>query len=145
MNPQEFKLARKKNVILIGNHAQSPFDWVAGLSFSDSLGRASRSYSIMKRLFLFIPAIGWTAALSGSLAMHRNWEADKKRLKALFANMKNDYARPWFLLLYPEGTRQTPKKLKAAQDFARSRGYAVLDNLLQPRYACIIYCCCCCC
>ena len=134
MNPQEFKMARKKNMILICNHAQSPFDWVASLTFCDVLGRGSRGYSMMKRLFLFIPTIGWTSALSGSLALHRKWEEDKIRLKRLFIDMKNDYAKPWFLVIYPEGTRQTPKKLKAAQDFSRSRGYPVLDNLLQPRY-----------
>lgn len=32
-------------------------------------------------------------------------------------------------MFYPEGTRMTEKKLLAAQDFARKRGYPVLKHM----------------
>jgi len=65
--------------------------------------------------------------------MERNWDNDMPRLKQLMPKIVYEYPRPWSIGIYPEGTRQTPSKLLEAQTFARSRGYVVLDNLLQPR------------
>ena len=134
---------KKQNLILVPNHAESPFDWLAALSFADHLGRIAMSYSLFKRSFLFIPTLGWTGALSGSLALTRKWQIDKIRLKGMFHRMQHDYAGPWFFLIYPEGTRQNPKKLKESQQWARERGFPELKNLLQPRFVflCLFWLC----
>jgi 1-acyl-sn-glycerol-3-phosphate acyltransferase len=37
------------------------------------------------------------------------------------------------VVIFPEGTRYTPKKHLESQEFAREKGYPVLDYLLTPK------------
>ena len=51
----------------------------------------------------------------------------------------NDYPRPFWLALFVEGTRFTPAKLLAAQEFAASQGLPVPRNVLIPRTKVIFF------
>ena len=42
-------------------------------------------------------------------------------------------SKPFWLLLYPEGTRLSDKKLSEGQAFSRERGLPVLKHQLYPR------------
>lgn len=44
-----------------------------------------------------------------------------------------DFPRPFWLALFVEGTRFTPAKLLAAQDYAASQGLPIPRNVLIPR------------
>ena len=43
------------------------------------------------------------------------------------------YPRPFWVGIYPEGTRITDEKCKQSQELSRQRGLPVLNNVLMPR------------
>ena len=57
---------------------------------------------------------------------------DKDNL-AVKLNELLDYPSPVWVLLYPEGTRLSPEKLAASQEFAASRNLPILNHHLVPR------------
>lgn len=66
----------------------------------------------------------------------RNWAEDKAYItkKLLDLSTFSDTGHPLGILIFPEGTRLTPEKLKNSQDFARSKGLHVFSKLLYPRF-----------
>ena len=44
-----------------------------------------------------------------------------------------DFPGPMWLCLFAEGTRLTPQKLEASQEYSRKNGLPVLQHHLQPR------------
>lgn len=66
------------------------------------------------------------------LFLERSWAKDENTLRSGMQNLK-DYPRPFWLALFVEGTRFTPAKLLAAQEYAASQGLPVPKNVLIPR------------
>jgi len=68
--------------ILIGNHAAG-IDFVSGIVIAAQAMKigCGRMMTMMKQSLLFVPAIGWTHYLQGSLFLKRNWEKDQKVTK----------------------------------------------------------------
>lgn len=58
--------------------------------------------------------------------------ASVRRSQGAFERFR-DFPLPFWLALFPEGTRYTEQKLKTAQEFARSQGLPVPKNTLVPR------------
>ncbi|KAI9159341.1 hypothetical protein H9P43_008681 [Blastocladiella emersonii ATCC 22665] len=78
------------------------------------------------------PLFGWMMGLARFVFLKRNWHADHATIKARLAEWASEH-QPIWLVVYPEGTRQTPAKLAAGQAFARDQGLPVLDHVLLPR------------
>ncbi|ETO10099.1 hypothetical protein RFI_27278 [Reticulomyxa filosa] len=127
------KQLRKHNTLTMINHAESEFDWVAAFVFADAYLHIRNVIALMKKSFAWIPSLGWVSYLQGNIALERSWDHDMPKLKKLMPIIAHSYSKPWSVGIYPEGTRQTPQKLKEAKKFAQDRGYVVLQNLLQPR------------
>merc|ERR1719410_2596773 len=82
--------------------------------------------------------MGWLESVCPhAFPLDRDWDKDKKSIAALCRrfNDSDDYQHvsPWMWFIFPEGTRMNEKKLIAAQQFAKERGYPCYDHLLQPR------------
>eukprot|EP01018_Ginkgo_biloba_P025717 Gb_30780 [translate_table: standard] len=86
----------------------------------------------MKKSSKFLPVVGWSMWFSEYVFLERNWAKDEATLKSGFQRLK-DFPRPFWLGLFVEGTRFTPAKLRAAQEYAASTGLPVPRNLLIPR------------
>lgn len=82
-----------------------------------------------------MPFIGWILSLSEFLFIKRSWKDDHLRyiekLRSLCTYSETGF--PLWILIFPEGTRATQKKLEASQNFARSKGLTVFNHLLYPR------------
>jgi lysophosphatidic acid acyltransferase / lysophosphatidylinositol acyltransferase len=124
------------NAILIGNHSATPMDFAIGVAVAsrDPLLGCGGLLALMKEVLKYVPIVGWTCYLQGNLFLKRKWEVDHKLLSKNFSDMENNRVpSPFWIGVYPEGTRVTPKKLKQSQEFARKRGYPVFNHCMIPR------------
>ena len=80
----------------------------------------------------FVPGLGWGMQFVNTLFVKRNWSEDALTIKATFAKLRNSGLPAW-LMIFPEGTRATPEKIAASQEFAKRKGLPVLDRVLLPR------------
>jgi hypothetical protein len=105
-----------------------------------------------------LQVIGWSMWFAEYLFLERSWAKDEKTLKVIlhlsctrhptfsFSHIElfifgiqwglqrlKDFPRPFWLALFVEGTRFTPAKLLAAQEYAASQGLPAPRNVLIPR------------
>lgn len=124
-----------ENAIMISNHERG-LDFVNGVNVAsrvEGLG-CGRVMSMMKDSLKWLPTIGWTNWLQGSLYLKRDWARDRGVILQKLKDMETGaFPRPFFVGVYPEGTRITPKKHEASIKFARERGLPELQNVLLPR------------
>uniref|UniRef100_A0A6A7GCV4 Phospholipid/glycerol acyltransferase domain-containing protein n=1 Tax=Hirondellea gigas TaxID=1518452 RepID=A0A6A7GCV4_9CRUS len=119
--------------MLIGNHSGG-LDFMTGVVLSQTFGvNTGRMMTFMKYSLQFVPTIGWMNYFQGSLFLKRSWDADKLKLERKLTSLTTDYSKPFWVGLYPEGTRITNKKRIASHEFARGRNLPILQNVLLPR------------
>lgn len=123
-----------RNALLMGNHSGG-LDFLSGVSVLNRVGiGCGRMMTLMKESLKFAPMAGWTSLLQGSLFLKRSWKTDQKLMTKKLEQMSHgEFPRPWWIGIYPEGTRITPKKREASQAFARSKNLPILNNVLLPR------------
>ncbi|KAF4651325.1 hypothetical protein FOL47_000486, partial [Perkinsus chesapeaki] len=80
----------------------------------------------------FIPFLGWSWACADYPFLTRQWEKDKKSLLKSFEGLRQ-YSSSYLLTIFAEGTRMTTAKLRKSQEFAKSKGWNVLKNVLLPK------------
>ena len=86
----------------------------------------------MKKMFKYVPTIGWAWGHSDFIFLDRNWEKDKSTITKGMDTLVS-YPSAVCLVLYAEGTRVTPEKLEASQKFARQKNLPILKYHLIPR------------
>ena len=60
---------------------------------------------------------------TGSLYLKRNWEGDRVSITEKLRELETGvFPRPFWIGVYPEGTRITPEKKEKSVEFARARG-----------------------
>lgn len=65
--------------------------------------------------------------------LRRDWRTDASRLSTELYNIAST-TTPYWVVLFPEGSRRTGPKVAASQAYSRSRGLPVLSHLLFPRF-----------
>ena len=132
--------SRPENAIMLGNHAGG-IDFIVGVSLAGHGGMGcGRIATLMKEVLKYFPMVGWTNALQGSLFLKRNWEKDKSQLDKCLASMRSgEFPRPFWVGIYPEGTRITPAKLQESQTICREKGWPLLHKVLAPRPKGFVY------
>lgn len=126
-------IPRLRSGIMMGNH-QDGLDFMVGVCMIQRAGiGCGRMITFMKSVLKWFPMVGWINFLQGSVFLKRNWTKDRSLLESRFKQIKEVYPRPLWIGLYPEGTRQTPEKLRESQVFARNNNLSVLEHLLIPR------------
>jgi len=121
--------------IFIGNHGPG-LDFLTGVVVSNRAANigCGRLMTFLKASLRFLPSIGWTHYFQGSLFLHRNWLSDQLAIKAKLLQIEEgQFPRPFWIGIYPEGTRITPKKHAASIEFAKDRGLPELNYVLLPR------------
>ena len=121
--------------LFIGNHAPG-LDFPTGVSIASlppSPG-TGRVMTMLKQSLAFVPTIGFTHFLQGSLFLHRDWARDRRQIAAKLDDMREGrFPRPFWIGVYPEGTRLTAEKKAESQAFSRQRGLPVFEHVLLPR------------
>ena len=121
----------KHHAIFLLNHHYE-VDWLFAWICADAYNCLGNGKVIAKKMLKYVPTIGISWALNDTIFLDRNWEKDKHTLTESM-NVLASYTRPFWLLLYPEGTRLSQAKLEAAQAFSKSRSLPVLQHQLFPR------------
>lgn len=130
--PEVFtELSNEHAVILMNHHYE--LDWLYGWMVGDRAQLLGNCRVYVKKMLQYVPIIGWAWKLSDVIFLERNWEKDKENLGRKLNELVM-YPSPVWILLFPEGTRMSPEKLAASQEFSRSRpGLPVLQHHLMPR------------
>lgn len=128
---ETFNSMGKEHALVICNH-RSDIDWLVGWILAQRSGCLGSALAVMKKSSKYLPVIGWSMWFNEYLFLERSWAKDENTLKSGLQRLK-DYPRPFWLALFVEGTRFTPAKLLAAQEYAASQGLPVPRNCLIPR------------
>ncbi|CAL9131367.1 unnamed protein product [Musa textilis] len=128
---ETFELMGKEHALVICNH-KSDIDWLVGWILSQRSGCLGSTLAVMKKSSKFLPVIGWSMWFTEYLFLERSWAKDENTLTLGLQHLK-DFPRPFWLALFVEGTRFTPAKLIAAQEYAASQGLPIPRNVLIPR------------
>lgn len=124
-----------ENAILIGNHERG-IDFTTGIvvvSRANGIG-CGRMMTMMKKSLLLVPGIGWTHYFQGSLFLSRSWEKDETALRRKLNDIETArFPHPFWVGIYPEGTRITTAKRAQSHVFAKQKNLPILQHVLLPR------------
>jgi len=113
------------------NH-HTELDWLYCWKVALGAGRIGNCRAFAKDVLKWLPVIGWSSYLSEDVYLARQWDKDQTRVIKSIKQIEN-FPSPVWLFLFPEGTRITPEKLVASQEFSASRGLPRLEHHLMPR------------
>ncbi|CAI5437508.1 unnamed protein product [Caenorhabditis angaria] len=126
-----------ENCVILSNH-QSNVDWIIPvmLAARHGPGGNEQSFRVMvKKSIHFVPLFGWYIFQHGYIYVRRFGEfigePVLRQLKWL-----NDTIPPYWLLIFPEGTRLSAKKTKLIEEscrFLEKNGRPEMRNVLCPR------------
>ncbi|PWA82589.1 1-acyl-sn-glycerol-3-phosphate acyltransferase PLS1 [Artemisia annua] len=129
---ETYELLGKESAILIANHRHA-LDHTIVMLVNQFFGSSSNTLTLSKNSIKYYPFYGWVSWLSNRVIfLERDWKKDAMKLKTAIGVVKRSY-RPWWFIVFAEGTRLTPQKLLEAQEYAISQGLHVPRNVLIPR------------
>jgi len=121
----------KEHGWLLLNHCYET-DWLVGWVICDKAKILGNSKVYAKKVLQWAPVLGWSWKLQEAIFLERNWEKDRISLGTQLARL-GEYREPFWLVMYPEGTRFTKKKHEASMEVARQKGLPELKHHLLPR------------
>ncbi len=122
----------KKNILIIVNH-QAICDIPLILDFAHRKGCKGTIKFFLKESLKYIPGVGWGGRLLEFLFVKRNWTRDKKFVQQVL-HCYREYDVPYSIVIFPESTRITAKKLQRSQQRAKEKGIGIeTKQVLSPR------------
>ena len=122
---------RYENAIAFGNH-QSMIDIIMVWRWTAPYGIAGWIRWFAKYELKFVPGLGWGMQFLNTLFVKRDWSKDADSVRATFSTLRESNLPTW-LMIFPEGTRMKPEKLKSSHDYAKRKGLKPLNHVLVPR------------
>ena len=95
-------LKEKEGQVIAANH-QSAFDTIFFLAAFD------KTIYVIKKELIFIPVYGWYAMRLGNIYIDRKKKIES--IKKISKNIVNLIKQDYKIVIFPEGTRQPPKKI----------------------------------
>ena len=120
-----------ENAIVISNHqAASDIPVLFKLALrSHQLGNMKW---FVKEELKYVPGVGWGMLLAGCLFLKRRWVKDKAYIQKKLSQFQH-YNVPVWLMIFPEGSRFTPKRRHLNEKIARKRKVEPLRHVMFPR------------
>jgi hypothetical protein len=87
---------------------------------------------VLRKGVIFNPVVGLTMYANSDIKLNRKWEIDKTIINKQLDNIDTTKTKQ-VIVIFPEGTRITDEKLKAAQKFSRENNLPVFNNLQVPK------------
>eukprot|EP00899_Mesostigma_viride_P011789 jgi/Mesvir1/20610/Mv14838-RA.1 len=128
---ETYKAMGNEHALMVCNH-RSDVDWLVGWIVLERFGLLGATKAVVKSILVVLPVLGWSWWFSEYVSISRNWSHDESRLKRAFGRLAS-YPVPFVVVLFPEGTRFTQRKLVDAQEYARQQGMHVPENVLIPK------------
>jgi hypothetical protein len=116
--------------VVISNHMSS-IDFLFSMVYLKNLNINKINY-VFKKEFIYMPAVGFITYLNTDIKLNRNWDKDKHTIGKQIDNIKPTKEKQ-IIIIFPEGTRITPTKLKEAQEFSIKNNLPIYNNLLVPK------------
>ena len=120
-----------ENAMVVSNHQAMP-DITFLMFLAIAKGRLGDMKYFVKKQLAWAPGVGWGMLFLDCIFVARDWARDAGTIRQTFARINGGKVPIW-LISFSEGTRMTPAKLAAAQDFARERGLREPRHVLVPR------------
>jgi len=118
--------------IVICNHITT-IDFLIVVSYLKYLGITSTNILLNYKVKNLL-GIGLVAYANTDIKVFRNWELDQDNILKQIGKFNNNVSsKKEVLIIFPEGTRYTKDKFDIAQNFSKSKGIPVYDNLLVPK------------
>jgi lysocardiolipin and lysophospholipid acyltransferase len=122
---------RSENAIAFANH-QSMIDIIMIWRWMSPYKMAGWIRWFAKYELKYVPGLGWGMQFINTLFVKRDWSKDANSIRSTFAKLRGSGLPTW-LMIFPEGTRLKPEKLKFSQDYARRKSLPVMEHVLIPR------------
>lgn len=124
------ELSKNETAIVIANH-QGMADILVLLSMTNHYGMKDAKW-MAKSVLKHVPFFGWSLRYVDFIMLKRNWADDEANIKATFSRYC-ERGDPFWVFLFPEGTRVTAAKLKASTQWAQERNLTPTKHVLIPR------------
>nr|QFG74295.1 MAG: acyltransferase [Megaviridae environmental sample] len=121
-----FDYSKNKIDIVVCNHL-SILDWLVCYSLINKT-KDKPLHIVHKKSLFSLPILGTILKNQNNIALDRNYSKDK----SVIINFLNNLDKG-IILLYPEGTRITKKKMKESIEYSNSNNKHVFDKCLYPR------------
>lgn len=121
----------REDAIIMCNHqvmSDIPVVWVWGYPS----GMNGNMKWFVKDSLKYVPGPGWGLKFLGALFVKRNWSQDAETIRKTFKILM-EWDFPFWVVIFPEGTRLTPEKLAASQAYAKRKGLPLYERVLMPR------------
>lgn len=112
--------------IIIANHI-STIDTNIILTFLNYCG-ITNYILVGKKELMYLPGFGFHFMTDNHIKLSRNWDKDEHSLHQQIEKINNGV-----IIIFPEGTRFEPDKLKTGQKFSLENDLPVYNNLLVPK------------
>jgi 1-acyl-sn-glycerol-3-phosphate acyltransferase len=120
----------KENIILLGNH-QAATDIPAVFALAVAKGRLGDLKWFVKHEIKYFPLMGAAMMFLGCLFVKRSWEKDRARIEQTFHTLTSSTV-PFWITMFPEGTRLKPSKQEKSFAMARRYGVEPFRHVLFP-------------
>ena len=120
-----------ENAIWVSNHTHA-WDFVATCMTAPLHGRIGAMRFLMKEQIKNVPIIGFGLYWMDNIYLKRNFKEDKEHINMTFRRLRNKWY-PFWLVVYPEGTRNRPNKVAESQEYARTHNLPVFEHIVNPR------------
>ncbi|MBI2520392.1 MAG: acyltransferase [Bdellovibrio sp.] len=121
----------EENALIICNH-QSMSDIPALFKTAKAAGRLGDMKWFVKDVLKYVPGVGWGMLFLDCIFVKRNWHADKDKIYNTFKKFYTHQIPIW-PMLFPEGTRLRPHKLKKVQEICKKKSLPETTHVLLPR------------
>ena len=125
------KVPEGENVILISNH-QGWGDIPILFKLAKETKQIAHMKWFVKDILKYVPGLGWGMLFIDCLFVKRNWHKDKDKIQGTFRKFFENNIPIW-LMIFPEGTRFRPHKLKRMEKMAKKKNLPNLSHVLYPR------------
>lgn len=133
-NPVRFsgdELNKDENGLIIVNH-QSMADIPVLFELVARPKRLGDLKWFIKDIIKWFPGVGWGLMFLNSVFVKRDWKKDVNRISKAFQGLVHNKI-PFYLVLFPEGTRLRPSKIIESARFANKHNLPVMSKVLLPR------------
>ncbi len=117
--------------IIVCNHV-STLDFLIVMTYLQNFGISSYNF-VLKNTINYFPGFGLIMYANPDIKLSRNWEKDKDNFGKQIDKIKTTNKTKQVILIFPEGTRLTNKKLDEAKQFSLSNNLPVYQNVLVPK------------
>ena len=130
---EKVDLRHTQHALLICNH-QSMLDILLINWLTEKYRKDTAFTWLGKHTFKYVPLLGWGAYLTDSLIyLRREWTKDHQLLQETLSSLGHK-GRPFWLAIFPEGTRMTPTNHQKSQAYCRENSHAPYQHVLLPRH-----------